>query len=217
MARYELPYKKIQGVYFQPWRGGQYAEHRPRLLVVGMSHYRCDVEVPDFYFTNQVIEDRIANGDRGAFFTNIVATCTCNDELPSQEAKIEFWHSIAFYNYVQEFVGDSPRTPHPQRLWSRSHDAFGAALRSLNPELIMVVGDTNWNNMPPFDAGIESPLEHAPKLQYAECGHYRVAEGKTALAFHVRHTSGGYNFRKFAPLYRSAEKRALARGEEFTA
>ena len=145
MARYELPYKKIQGVYFQPWRGGQYAQHWHH----GSSWSACrTIGVTSKSRTSTSPIKSSKTGLRtvieGLSSPNIVATCTCNDELPSQEAKIEFWHSIAFYSDVQEFVGQGPRTPHPQRLWSRSHDAFGAALRSLNPELIMVVGDTNW-------------------------------------------------------------------------
>ncbi len=210
MSTFKLPYTAIEGVRFQPWRGERYENRHPRLLVLGMSHYQSDVEVPDFYFTNQVIEDRIANGDGGPFFTNIVATCTCMDKLPTQDEKLRFWRSVAFYNYIQEFVGDGPRELHAQELWTRSHAAFAAVLRTLKPELIMVVGDANWNNMPAFDARTEPPLEHAPKPQYAQCGHYRVGGDNTALAFHVKHTSAGYNFRTFAPLYCSAEKRVLA-------
>jgi hypothetical protein len=49
-------------------------------------------------------------------------------------------------------------------------------------------------------------LKHAPERRYAEVCRYPIGEGRTALAFHVKHTAAGYNFEKFAALFRSADE-----------
>jgi hypothetical protein len=146
----------------------------------------------------------IALGPRrasGQFFTNIAATCT--GWLPNESERQHFWNSVAFYNYVQQFVGNSPRQHHQPELWERSHAAFSAVLRVLNPQLILVIGVTNWNNIS-NDGWAGESLSGAPESRYAETHWYPTGENGKALAFHVKHTSAGYNFRKFAPLYASA-------------
>jgi hypothetical protein len=66
----------------------------PKLLIVGMSHYSSrDNRVPDYFFTNAVINDRITGDATGRFFTNIIATCVY--DLPTDEQRATFWHSVA--------------------------------------------------------------------------------------------------------------------------
>lgn len=209
---YELPYSPIEGVRFQPWVGETYATRNPRLLIVGMSHYSWnDDQMPDYFATNAVIIDRI-NGDAGGqFFTNIIATCL--GRLPSDDEREPFWRSVAFYNYIQEFVGDAPRHVHTYVMWQRSHGAFSAVIRTLKPQLILVVGIMNWNNMSNLDGKRGELLDGAPEARYAETWSYPTGEGD-ALAFHVKHTSAGYNYRRFAPLFEAATHRhmVLSRG-----
>ena len=199
---YKLPFDRIEGVYFQPWVGNQYAARNPRLLIIGMSHYSWDAdEIPSYFVTNYVIHDRISRRASGQFFTNIAATCT--GWLPNESERQELWSSVAFYNYIQQFVGNSPRQRHNEELWECSHPAFRAVLRVLKPQLILVIGVTNWNNIS-NDGCAGEPLAGAPELQYAQTHWYPTRANARALAFHVKHTSAGYNFRKFAPLYASA-------------
>jgi hypothetical protein len=107
----KLPYKPIQNVCFQPWVGKNYKKRTPRLLVVGMSHYDWDGRnVPKYFVTNEVVQGRMSGEYTSQFCTNIVATC--KGRIPNDEEKEQFWQSVAFYNYIQEFVGTSPRKKH---------------------------------------------------------------------------------------------------------
>jgi hypothetical protein len=205
MAAYKLPYKPIHGVHFQPWIGENYEKRRPRLLVIGMSHYDWDDrKCPEYFATNDVIQSRASGECRGAFFTNIVAICI--GRLPNDEEREQFWQSVAFYNYIQEFVGDSPQRKHDPILWERGEPAFFAVLRRLRPELVLVIGQMNWNNISTLYVPAGEMLKHAPERRYAEVCRYPIGEGRTALAFHVKHTAAGFNFKKFVPLFRSVDK-----------
>lgn len=202
---YKLPFKPIKKVRFQPWVGQNYSSRVPRLLVLGMSHYSWgDEELPDHFVTNAVILHRIATRPAGKFFTNINATA--NGHLPSKEEQIEFWQSVAFYNYIQEFVGDSPRRLHAYEFWQRSEQSFAEVLLRLRPQLVLVVGQLNWGNIANLNGWSGANLSHAPEPRYADTWWYRVGDESASLAFHVKHTSAGYNFRKFAPLFHEAEK-----------
>jgi hypothetical protein len=190
---------EIKGVTFQPWVGPRYSSSYPRLLVVGQSHYdweRRETPLPDV--TREVVRDAIAHG-HGPFFTNIVATCT--GELPDESSRKRFWESVAFYNYIQEFVGDGPRKLHAPELWQKSHPAFGAVLACLEPQLVLVLGNANWGYLAPSETKGE-PLSSGPG-EYRETWYY-PAGASSALAFHVKHPSAGYNFRLFAPLVAEA-------------
>lgn len=201
-----IPYKPIKHVRFQPWVGCSYGSRSPRLLVVGMSHYgwEGDEKTPVHLVTNAVIGYWCMSTRTSRFFSNIAATCI--GHLPNQEERIDFWNSIAFYNYIQEFVGKAARQAHPYELWERSESGFGEVLLRLKPRLILVIGLLNWGNIGNF-GGWEGPmLRGAPESRYAHTWRYPVGDGETALAFHVKHVSAGYNFRKFAPLFREAEQ-----------
>src|SRR5580698_479940 len=104
---YKLPYKPIKNVRFQPWVGEKYDSRSPKLLVLGMSHYPWEghERIPDYFKTNAVIRDWSTSQRTKKFFTNIIATC--KGHLPSDKERVEFWNLVAFYNYIQEFMGDS--------------------------------------------------------------------------------------------------------------
>jgi hypothetical protein len=203
---YKLRYEPIKKVRFQPWIGQNCDSRSPKLLVLGTSHSRWEKvkKTPDYFITNSVIGYWSTSKQTKKFFSNIAATCT--GHLPSYEERVEFWNSVAFYNYIQEFVGASPRQPHPHELWVRSEPAFAGVLNRFKPELILVIGLRNWENITRLNRWDRKKLRCAPEPGYAEACWYPVGDGRAALAFHVKHVSAGYNFRKFAPLFREAER-----------
>jgi hypothetical protein len=207
---YKLQCEPIKKVRFQPWIGQNYDSRSPKLLVLGMSHYRWEKckKTPDYLITNSVIGYWSTSKRTKKFFSNIAATCI--GHLPNYEERVDYWNSVAFYNYIQEFVGDSPRQPHDYKLWVRSEPAFAEILHRLKPELILVIGLLNWRNITNLDGWEGSKLKHAPEPRYADTYWYPVGNGKAALAFHVKHVAAGYNFRKFAPLFRRAARVAVA-------
>jgi hypothetical protein len=205
---YKLPFKLIDKVRFQPWVGKNCNSRVPRLLVLGMSHYSWgDKNLPDYFVTNEVIRHQVRPDAKEQFFTNIIATCI--GHLPSGEERVAFWHSVAFYNYIQEFVGDSPRRSHAYELWQRSEPAFEKILLRLRPQLVLVIGVLNWGSIANLNGWSGNRLRHVPEPKYADTWWYPVGDGKAALAFHVKHMSAGYNFRKFAALFHEAEQVAI--------
>jgi hypothetical protein len=170
-----------------------------------MSHYSWgDEDLPDYFVTNAVILYRSVTRPAGKFFTNIIATAI--GHLPSNDEQIEFWHSVAFYNYIQDFVGDSPRRLHAYELWQRSEQSFAEVLLRLRPQLMLVIGQLNWGNIANLNGWSGANLRHASEPRYADTWWYPQGDGEAALAFHVKHMSAGYNFRKFAPMFREAEQ-----------
>lgn len=196
----------IAGVAFQPWVGTNYQTASPRLLIVGQSHYDwLGRKLPVSSVTTAVIGCAIEYGS-GPLFTNLVATCT--GEWPDAEARKHFWESVAYYNYIQEFVGDGPRKPHPYELWVKSHDSFAAVLGALKPELILVFGITNWNNIANLSGTKGEPLTVGPQ-RYNETWLYPVGQHGTAVAFHIKHPSAGFNYKTFMPLFAEVRQRCL--------
>jgi hypothetical protein len=175
-----------------------------------MSHYPWEghEKIPDDFITNEVIRHWSTSQRTEKFFTTIFATC--RGHLPNDKERIEFWNSVAYYNYIQEFVGDSPRQSHPYELWPRYEPAFAEVLSRLKPQLVLVIGRLNWGNIPDLTGWEGHKLEDAPEPKYADTWWYSVGGRQTALAFHIKHPSAGYNFRKFAPLFRKAEQVAVA-------
>lgn len=197
--------ERLESVRFQPWKGEHY-KIGEGLLVLGMSHYaKPGWGVRDSNKTEAVIKEQI-EGKRRKFFSNIVTIS--KGHRPSDTECREFWRSVAFYNYIQETVGKSPRQRHPYKLWSSSEGAFAEVLRCLKPRLVLVIGISNWENISNL-GGYEGPrLEQAPDQRYAKTRVYPTGAGKRALAFHVRHTSTGCDFTKFNQLYKKALKAA---------
>jgi hypothetical protein len=59
----------------------------------------------------------------------------------------EFWHSIAFYNFVQVPVGTGPRQAPQSCAFLDARAAFRAVMEALSPERIIVCGKRLWGEM----------------------------------------------------------------------
>ncbi len=163
-----------------------------------MSHYSWDAdEIPSYFVTNYVIHDRMSRRTSGQFFTNIAATCT--GWLPNESQRQEFWGSVAFYDYIQQFVGNYQAAPCRRVVGVL---ACGIQSRSSGIEAAtdLVIGVTNWNNISKSMAVQGSLSQVLRSLNMRRRTGIQLRANARALAFHLKHTSAGYNFRKFAPL-----------------
>jgi hypothetical protein len=195
----------LASVNFHPWEGENYRSSKPRLLVVGESHYDWKGRLePEQKVTIEVVRHFMDKPSR--FFTNIVATCA--GELPSGETRRKFWHSVAFYNYVQQFAGDAPRMRPNYQMWQQSEDAFRLVLKHLAPDLILVLGKQNWDCMAELGGHPGESLQRGDG-RYADIWFYPIEVGAFALAFHVKHPSAAYSFKRFHPLFEEARSRVL--------
>ena len=206
----------MKNVYFEPWVGKRYNSGYcgKRVLILGESHYRWPKAQPDElgrWLTRQCVEEQIGErkpktfkGGSTPFWTNIVVAFT-KKRNPSLEDKKEFWHSVAFYNYIQEIVGEKKarkRSPSPStEMWANARDPFSEVLAKLRPQYIVVLGVGLWWKLP--NCGEERKIARVPCGE-GKTGFYSCGKGK-ALAFQVEHpSSGSFSSLKWhAPLMRA--------------
>lgn len=176
---------------FLPWIGERYAIgcwSRKRLLVLGESHYQWDesISIDDRpTLTLECIEEQISGAGRLAFWTHIAVTFL--NRLPTIEEKHTFWHSVAFYNYVQFGVGAGPRVRPTEQMWRQSEAAFAEVFESQKPDVIIVLGYTLWNNLPELN-GVSGPVISG--ADQTETWRYPHSRGD-ALAYGILHPSSG--------------------------
>ena len=54
--------------------------------------------------------------------------------------KAEFWNSVAFYNYIQEVVGENPRDRPTDAMWEQAKQPFLQVIESLSPDIVVILG-----------------------------------------------------------------------------
>ena len=134
-------------VRFQPYIGELYNDSRYgiRLLVVGESHYDDDASAGSD-FTSYVV-DQNAFEAGASFFTKLTKLLKGTDADLTEEDRVEAWKHIAFYNYVQEIVGDAARISPTKEMWEAAHEPFVEVVDRLKPDVILVLGVNLWNQM----------------------------------------------------------------------
>lgn len=177
----------MKNVIFRPWVGENYQNGFQGLktLILGESQYASSCDNP-LNFTIELVKKRI-NGDlKIAFYTKIEKAMTGVDlELAD---KIKFWHSVSFYNYVQDFVGDEARIRPTEASWKISETPFVEVLEELKPEFILALGYQMWDNLPfngytgPEIEGASTPVTWI----------YPHSVG-SALAYCIKHPSSAFS------------------------
>lgn len=190
---------------FRPWIGDNYQQRRwgKRVLVLGESHYQWDENQPiDNWptLTIECVQEQTDGRDTSRFWTNI-AVAFLNPpprHLPSLAEKEEFWHSVAFYNYIQQCVGFGPDPDPTPEMWHESLPAFQHLLETHQPEAIIVLGRPNWWNIQQLGQG--GP--HIAGARYEETCWLQHAGG-WCLAYGICHPSArgryGFNGRRWYP------------------
>ncbi|OOE40875.1 hypothetical protein BZG06_14790 [Salinivibrio kushneri] len=171
-------------IVFQPWVGDRYWEANrfgARVLVLGESHYGTEEEVSP-NFTKDVVQN-LAIDHRHAFFTKIskVLLGLDSNQWLSDEERSEVWQHLAFYNYVQGFVGDTPRVRPNQDMWQDSKEAFLSVIEHLKPDLVLVLGVELGGAIPSLESNIDV------------CA--------------IQHPSTGFSYAKWNPVVSEALKR----------
>lgn len=141
----------MNNIQFKPWIGPQYATQGIeglRILILGESHYGDEGEEYEDCTSDVVKEWAIEK--RLAFFTKIAKSVLRlpAEEYITDEQKAIFWNSVAFYNYIQKFVGDEPRQRPSYDMWDPSKNAFIQTIKQIKPQLCVVFGYELWGNLP---------------------------------------------------------------------
>ncbi len=190
-------------VFFKPWIGKDFHTHGhmgKKILVLGESHY-CEIEkVCDECgttgskpgckeFTNGTVQAFLQYKKTGQSHSGWMNTYTkfgnvlANRKLDGIETE-NFWHAVAFYNFVQIAVVDK-RTPPSPANFRFSDTAFFDVLSSLRPDVVIAWGERLWNNLPSAGQGVQ-----IDDLTYHV---YTLADGTHIPLFYVYHPSS-YRF-----------------------
>lgn len=138
---------------FNPWVGHDYSSAvnifgGRKILIVGESHYDSPENVgtcsPNY--TNIVVSNYVSDKKRHSFFTNLATFLTGTGPEVSRVSTRLTWENIAFYNYVPVFVASSARSFESKSFWELGEEAFEEVLRTLSPDLIIVLGLRLWDN-----------------------------------------------------------------------
>jgi hypothetical protein len=139
----------MTNIEVKPWIGQQYSSPSLlpfRTLVLGESNYT----EPKKYTSDLVINcvrDAIEGTDAAGFgrFSTKVIRIIFGANTPIHAE--EFWHNVAFFNFVEQLVGTEARQRPTAEMWNASLERFTILTAALAPERILVLGKANWKNL----------------------------------------------------------------------
>ena len=162
-------------VRFAPWVGLHYERGfcGLRILLVCESHYGGKQhERPTV--TPEIVK-ALALGERHPratgklrrhmHFTKIMAAVQNVRQRFSDTQRREFWNSIAYYNFLQEFLQSSRVAP-PPGVWKRSEKAFIEVLAVLAPDLIICFSVRNGNRIRSLAGSVPVAVVNHPSSRF---------------------------------------------------
>ncbi|MDH4870298.1 hypothetical protein [Pseudomonas sp. BN515] len=163
-------------VRFAPWVGPHYERgiHGLRILVVCESHYGAKEherptvtpEVLKALALGQKHPHATAKLRRHAHFTKIMASILNARKHFSKTDRSEFWHSIAYYNFIQEFLPSIRKVP-SDAVWEKGKRSFTEVLDVLEPELIVCYSKRNGSRVTALAGGVPVAVVNHPSSQFA--------------------------------------------------
>lgn len=175
----------IEKITFQPFIGRDYEKQNRKILLLGESHYDSSGNCNDKEnFTKEVVEDYI-NGATCRFFTCAIRA------IFGEGATRDDYQKIAFYNYVQDFVGNSSRQKPKSVQWEYSKQPFLDVLKALKPDIIICCGQRLYNNTPDCPCGKIHKGEEICTERYLWCKKYcyHLENGKNIEMIAINHPS----------------------------
>lgn len=133
---------QFEAATFHPWVGDMYdtPHFGLKLLLIGESHYRWSGRPK---IVSETTRAALLDGRDGYRFWRML-----EDLLPRAEKDEppRGWDCVAFYNYVQHFVGDKPRDRPENWMWTSEPTVAGfkEVLHVCQPNRVLIVGKTNW-------------------------------------------------------------------------
>ena len=137
-----------------PWIGEHYCNNNNvfglRLLVVAESHFDDGIDNQDQQFnlphgfTRYVVENYAMAPN--IFFTTLSNLLRERDGGPWEQENGEIWNHVAFYNYIQGFVGyDNGALPPNRQQWKESKEAFDTVIKVLQPNAVVICSYQTWD------------------------------------------------------------------------
>lgn len=182
-------------IKFKPWIGDNYQQgiSGRKVLVLGESHYCANPADATSFITVEVISDLLnpASGFEAYknTYTKFAKALSGKTGNMSAAEKSQLWHSVAFYNYVQEPI-TGPRTSPAEAQFKRSEQAFKEVLEALNPDVVIVWGHRLYNHLPGY--GNQGPDISGPDGATFETWVYPFSNGTEARVLGIDHPSTGF-------------------------
>lgn len=163
-------------VRFAPWVGSQYTEGfcGLRTLLVCESHYG-DKKHERPTATPEIVK-ALGLGERHPWatgklrrhphFTKIMSAVKNEKKSFSSAQKKEFWSSVAYYNFLQEFIRDTRVHP-PKDAWERGKSAFTEVLDVLAPNLIICLSARNGDRIRSLAGDVPVAVVNHPSSRFA--------------------------------------------------
>jgi hypothetical protein len=129
--------KIAKNVNFIPWVGLNYNDQKKKILLLGESHY---IPAQDRIVTEYIISSFLVGQIKLKFLENITKAFLCKEigEYPFDNEVINFWQSVAFYNYIQKPVEESNSKPSPELILA-AQLPFSQVLKILKPDILLCV------------------------------------------------------------------------------
>ena len=118
--------------------------------------------------------------------------------------RVDFWQSVAFYNFIQEFVAGPRMHPVPEA-WRSARPAFEAVLEALRPQALLILGARLWNNLPNSELESLHSEREGPQLRAGELSGkswlYLLPDSSKVLAAGIHHPSSvGFSWERWHPV-----------------
>lgn len=148
-------------INFIPLVGPRYDEgltQGVRVLILGESHYREDLQDPDpdRGCTHRNFQGYLEGCDltgESQFFQKLPKIVT-RQLTPTQAESVFAWERVAYANAVQSFVS-GPSTSPTDEQFSAAGPALKELAAALKPQAILMLGKRLWDGIPP-DVGVWS-------------------------------------------------------------
>jgi hypothetical protein len=177
--------------FFKPWVGKNYVRGEG-LLLVGEAHYGPSdlASESTISFTQAFID-----GENHKFWTNIMQVV---DGMPYAGIdRARFWNDVAFYNFVQQSVGESAGTAPTAEMLELGSAPFFSVVEELQPRRILVLSSRMWQALP-NGAGRAGPNIGQRETE-RETWLYPQPSGE-ALASSIPHPSLYFSWQKWHPV-----------------
>jgi len=190
--------RTLEDIYFVPWVGKNFGNSeefgQTRVLILGESHYEwcraCWVkkntrprDLTCRVVAEQAVRDNSANLQHWTKIENALLGKTA-----SSVQRKTVWHSLAYYNFVQEIVGFESRVRPTHAMWENARAALLTLMECLEPDVVVTLGVELWRELPQAK-GPETMLEANGK-SLERCW-YRFGSGRKIIVCRAPHPAAG--------------------------
>lgn len=144
--------------FYHPWVGDLYSTEGylgKRLLLLGESNYLPpgggDGDSPTL--TRACVLYSALKGGGNGFGDRVLRLVTGADGRLSPAQRLDFWHRVAFCNFIQGAMA-GPRIRPTPAMWAAGREPFLETLNELAPHAVLVLGKALGSYVPPAPIGV---------------------------------------------------------------